>query len=294
MRIRPRCGQHCGVQNPGMPRFVPVPHDLQPWLEAAVVVDSPAELAQSRFPAVVSSMLVVRLAGQVFRAGVPVPPAAWISASTTATVYEHCGPVQAVGLVLRPEAAGALFAGARGLVNTLRPLEALAGPRWAQVERGVRGALDDGARLQGLCQFVRGLVAPPAPCDARRLEAVALRHAACAEDRSAALRMGLGARQFERRFVAHWGMPPKQFQLIARMNSTLGQAVAAPGRQGVDLAAEQGYYDQSHMARDVRRLAGHPLHALVQETRTALTAHWPLQVGAQAQAVQPVPPAFRR
>ena len=110
------------VQNPGMQRFVPVPSDLQPWLMAGVVVDAPAELAQSHFPAMVSSMLVVRLAGQVCCQGALVPPAAWISASTTATAYEHGGPVRAVGLVLQPEAAAALFTSARGLVNTLRPL----------------------------------------------------------------------------------------------------------------------------------------------------------------------------
>jgi transcriptional regulator GlxA family with amidase domain len=102
--------------------------------------------------------------------------------------------------------------------------------------------------------------------------------------------MGLSQRQFERRFVAHWGMAPKQFQVIARLNSTLGNALAAPGGPVVDLAADQGYYDQSHMARDVRRLAGHPLQALVQGTRSPLTAHWPLQIGAQALPNQPAPP----
>ncbi|WP_298210944.1 helix-turn-helix domain-containing protein [Acidovorax sp.] len=277
-----------------MQRFVPVPSDLQPWLMAAVVVDAPAELAQSHFPAMVSSMLVVRLAGQVSCRGEPVPPSAWMSASTTATVYEHGGPVRAVGLVLQPEAAAALFASARGLVNTLQPLAELAGPRWAEVEHEVRAAGDDGARLTVLCQFIRQLVAPPSPCEARRQQARALLHAASDNASASGQRMGLSTRQFERRFVAHWGMAPKQFQVIARLNSTLGSALAAPGSTVVELAADQGYYDQSHMARDVRRLAGHPLQTLVQGTRSPLTAHWPLQVGAQTQPPQPVEPTRRR
>ena len=276
-----QCAGRDRVQNPGMQRFVPVPSDLQPWLMAGVVVDAPAELAQSHFPAMVSSMLVVRLAGQVHCRGALVPPAAWISASTTATVYEHGGPVRAVGLVLQPEAAAALFASARGLVNTLRPLVELVGPGWTEVEHGVHAAQDDGARITVLCQFVRQLVAPPSPCEARRLQALALLQAAHDDALGANQHMGLSQRQFERRFVAHWGMAPKQFQVIARLNSTLGNALATPGGTVVDLAADQGYYDQSHMARDVRRLAGHPLQALVQGTRSPLTAHWPLQIGAQ-------------
>lgn len=274
--LRPLAG--AGVQNPAMQRFVPVPPDLQPWLVAAVVVDAPATLAQSHFPAMVSSMLVVRLAGHVHCRGALVPPSAWISASTTPTVYEHGGPVRAVGLVLQPAAAAALFANARGQVNTARPLAELAGPRWAEVEHAVRATAGDGARLEVLCQFVRQTVAPPSPCESQRLQGLALLAAM-------GHRMGLGQRQFERRFVAHWGMAPKQFEVIARMNSALGHALAAPGSAvaGAELAADEGYYDQSHMGRDVRRLAGHPLRALVQGTRTPISAQWPMKIGVQAQ-----------
>jgi len=275
------------MQNAGMQRLVPVPSDLQPWLMAAVVVNAPAALAQSHFPAMVSSMLVVRLAGQVVCRRAPVPPSAWMSASTTATVYEHSGPVQAVGLVLQPEAAAALFASARGLANTLRSLAELVGPGWAEVEHAVRAAADDGARLQVLCDFIRQWVAPPSPCEARRQQALALLHAASDDATDAGQRLGLSQRQFERRFVAHWGMAPKQFQVIARLNTALGSALAAPDGPVVELAVDQGYYDQSHMARDVRRLAGQPLQALVQGSRSAVSEHWPLQVGAQAQLGQP-------
>ena len=281
-----------------MQRLVPVPPDLASWLEAAVVVDAPQALAQSHFPAMVSSMLVVRLAGHVACRGTAVPPSAWISASTTATVYAHSGPVRAVGLVLRPVAAGALWAGARGLVNTWRSVAELAGPGWAEVENAVRAAADDGARLAVLCQFIRQRVAPPSPCEAWRQQAQALLRAGSASAGSGAgdvagQRMGLSTRQLERRFAAHWGMSPKQFQVIARLNGALGHAVAmepGPGGQGAALALDQGYYDQSHLARDVRRLAGQPLQALVQGARTPFTAHWPLQIGAQAQHAQPAQP----
>ena len=51
---------------------------------------------------------------------------------------------------------------------------------------------------------------------------------------------------------------------------------------GADLALQAGYYDQSHLARDLRRLAGQPLGTLVQHARQGSgTAHWPLAVGWQ-------------
>lgn len=286
------------------PRFLPAPPDLQPWLEAAVVVHSPAELAQSRFPAMVSSMLVVRLAGGVTCAGMPVPQAAWISPSTLPTVYDHQGAVHAVGLVLRPETAAALWGdGARGRANTICPLAQLAcGGETARLGSAAAQAVlalpdassgnninssnhsntdpNDIARVAVLCQFIRDLVAlAPSACEARRLQALALLQAALGTGPQGT---PLSTRQWERRFAQHFGMSPKQFAVIARLGTALQHAAAAPSRPGADLAADQGYYDQSHMARDVRRLAGQPLQALVRGASDgAASPHWPLHIGAQ-------------
>lgn len=271
-----------------MQRFVPPPRDLQPWLEGAVAVDSPAELQGSQFPAMVGSMLVVRLEGEVLRGGVLLPRAAWISASTEATAYVHQGRVRAVGLMLRPEAVPSLLAAGRGLVNAVRPMAAMAIPSWALAEQAIRAAPDDEARIGALWQFVRGECASQAQCAERLVQARRLLDQACASAQGMAPRLGVGPRQFERRFVAEWGMTPKQFQVIARFSATLQHAMAMPAEPGAQLAAEQGYYDQSHMARDMRRLAGQPLLGLVQEAaQSSPSAHWPLQVGAEvAQAAQ--------
>lgn len=273
-----------------MQRLVPVPPDLQAWLMAAVVVDAPATLTQSHFPAMVSSMLVVRLHGQVMCEGASVPPCAWMSASTAPRVYQHCGAVRAVGLVLRPESAVALFVNARGLVNTMRPLPDLVGPRWSEVERSVLAAADDRAQLDVLYQFVRQEIRPPSASEARRQQALALSQAAQFGSDATGQRRGVSPRQLERHFAAHWGMAPKQFEVIARLNNALGHALAKPGGTVADLAMDQGYYDQSHLGRDVRRLAGHPLQTLVQGTQRPLNTHWPLQVGAQAQQPQTIHP----
>lgn len=248
-----------------------------------MAVDSPAELQGSQFPAMVGSMLVVRLEGEVLRDGTVLPAAAWISASTVATAYVHQGRVRAVGLMLRPEAVPSLLAAGRGVVNGVRPMATMAGPSWALAEQAIRAAPDDEGRIGALWQFVRQERASQARCEERLVQARALLEHAGASAQGTARFSGVGPRQFERRFVAEWGMTPKQFQVITRFSATLQHAMAVPTEPGAHLAADQGYYDQSHMARDMRRLAGQPLQGLVQEVaRSSPSAHWPLQVGAQA------------
>ncbi len=248
-----------------------------------MVVDSPAELPGSQFPAMVGSMLVVRLEGEVLRGGAALPAAAWISASTVATAYVHHGRVRAVGLMLRPEMVPSLLATGRGVVNGVRPMATMAGPSWVLAEQAIRAARDDDARIGALWQFVRHERATQLQCEERLVRARALLDHAGTGAQGTASRSGVGLRQFERRFVAEWGMTPKQFQVIARFSATLLHAMDAPTEPGAHLAADQGYYDQSHMARDMRRLAGQPLQGLVQEAaQSSPSAHWPLQVGAQA------------
>ncbi|WP_269148713.1 helix-turn-helix domain-containing protein [Hydrogenophaga crassostreae] len=99
--------------------------------------------------------------------------------------------------------------------------------------------------------------------------------AACAE-------VGVGPRQLERLCRQHLGMTPHRAQTILRMQATLRSAMkAAETRQGAELALSQGFFDQSHMARDLKRLAGLPLGRAVAASRDAESTEWPLAVGQQ-------------
>lgn len=281
-----------------MLQHVPVPGDLHDWIESAAMIASPAELAQSQFPAMVASMLVVRLAGQVCLQDQPVPAAAWISASRAPRSFQHQGAVQALGLVLRPEAAVSLWPATRGLVDTVRPVTAVAGPAWRAVEIQIRSAATDDARLDALFQFVRYAAQSPG-VDDRRQQVMALLHSACAPSAGTSGTSNaatVGRRQIERRFSALLGLSPKQFQLIARHNQTLRQAAADPQRPGAQLALDGDYCDQSHMTRDMRRFAGHPLRDLLGAPRPAHDEHWPLAVGAAATPTpdQPAPSSRKR
>ncbi|HOA94550.1 MAG TPA: helix-turn-helix domain-containing protein [Quisquiliibacterium sp.] len=291
-------------------RFVPPPPDLRAWLDGGVVVQGDAQLRATRFPAQVGSMLVVRVAGAVHgsagASGVAcdgahalLPRAAFIGAATQATQYLHAGAVHAVGLLVRPEAVPALLrASAAPVVDTRVALADALGGGWTWLEDAVCDAHDDDARLARLFAAVRAAVTG----DVHASRLAALHRMRAAIERlpvpDAADALGIGARQFERRFRDAFGMGPKQFQVIARLQRAL-HAVApaqraprhgvpghgAPG-QGAHLAADHGYFDQAHLARDVRRLAGAPLGRLRLEAARPGSEYWPLAIGRSAAALR--------
>jgi AraC-like DNA-binding protein len=258
-------------------RYAPAPLDLQAWIQGAVVVNTGPQLAETRFPAMVSGMLVIRLAGRVHCGGTQVPPAALITASTSATVYAHPSGCHAVGLILQPAATASLFAIQPRLVNTIWPLAAVAGPAWIGIDDKLAGAPSDSARIEVLLETLRNSCTEQSIEDCQRRNAlvnVAL------QARGSAMKTSL--RQFERSFMEAFGMTAKRYQVISRMNRTLQRAMASPTLEGAELALDEGYYDQSHLARDMRRFTGRPLQDLVRGSATDATEHWPLQVGAQS------------
>jgi AraC-like DNA-binding protein len=75
---------------------------------------------------------------------------------------------------------------------------------------------------------------------------------------------GWSQRHLNARFRAEMGLSPKEAARIFRFTAARGriaEAAVSPGRAGLslaDLAAECGYYDQAHLAREFRALAGCP------------------------------------
>ena len=270
---------------------LPPPPDLRPWVQGAVVVRSPAGLAGSRFPALTGSMLVVRLAGSVLVDGpspahgqVPLPPKALIAPSTRFTGYAHAGEVHAVGLVLQPAALPCLLQGsAAGWADRHLPLADLPGLHLPSLWDALHAAPDDPARLRLLCQRLRQLVTTHPQHDLRRQRLHRLGQAICTDLAHAPEALGMGTRQLQRLCLAGFGLTPKQYQSITRLQATLRSAWQPPASgghtNGADLAAEHGFFDQSHLARDMRRLVGTTLTELRQHAGQPETAHWPLHAG---------------
>ncbi|MEX5636628.1 helix-turn-helix domain-containing protein [Parafrankia sp. FMc2] len=77
---------------------------------------------------------------------------------------------------------------------------------------------------------------------------------------------GIGERQLLRRCRAVFGYGPKTLARILRLQDAL--ALARGGTALAHAAAEAGYADQPHLARDVRALAGVPLRTLLRQQQS--------------------------
>lgn len=254
------------------------PPDLAPWIDGAVAIRLGPGIAASHFPAMPHAMLTMRLLappGQGLQVARLCPPITFHTLSTVPTVHAHAGEMLALGLLVRPAAAAALLAARTGaLVDQVLPWDVLAGPaEAARVEDEVDAAASDAARLQALLASFRRTMAQV--CQGREHDHEALctlvgRHGAMAGPA-----LGIGHRQLERRCRAVLGLSPKRFQRLIRLHEALSAAVAATARNGADLAQGTGFYDQSHLARDLRELAGEPLGAVLSATQ-ADDRWWPL------------------
>jgi AraC-like DNA-binding protein len=67
---------------------------------------------------------------------------------------------------------------------------------------------------------------------------------------------GLSARQFERRFLAQVGVPPKLYARIIRFNAALDYKLRCPSRAWSRIANDQNYCDQMHLVHDCRAFTG--------------------------------------
>ncbi|ATB38570.1 AraC family transcriptional regulator [Cystobacter fuscus] len=98
----------------------------------------------------------------------------------------------------------------------------------------------------------------PAVRDEALAHAVGLIHAARGQIRIQSLeeRLGVGARQLERRFRATVGLSPKVLCRIARMQHATELLERWPDVGGAELALAAGYYDQAHLGKEFRALTG--------------------------------------
>jgi AraC-like DNA-binding protein len=71
----------------------------------------------------------------------------------------------------------------------------------------------------------------------------------------AAHEVGLGLRQFQRRFLQQTGFSPKGFARVARFQTALDAKLFSPHISWLYIAHHLGYHDQMHMIRDFHDLA---------------------------------------
>ena len=171
----------------------------------------------------------------------------------------YCGPVDLVGVRLRPEASNALLGGRAvaaadrivALTDVSRELD-----RRIACSRG-RSASE---LLNAIERVLVSLAASARQPDSMLVRAVAEIRLRQGRVRIASLarHLGVGTRRLERRFVAEIGLPPKRFCRVVRFQAAINAMSSGDGRGWADLAVHLGYADQAHFSREFREFAGAP------------------------------------
>ena len=183
---------------------------------------------------------------------------------TTAQHITVDGPVRYVGVRFRPGAAAVgLGLPASALRDGRVPLEHVWGA--AVADRMADHLAEAPAPGQALAAAVVDRLASAGATEAD-LPGPGLAAALRAEQgpggvRQVARTLGVTERQLHRRCVTHFGYGPKTVQRVLRFQDAL--AMARRDRPLAIVAAEAGYADQAHLARDVRALAGATLTELL-------------------------------
>ncbi|WP_153345558.1 helix-turn-helix domain-containing protein [Nocardia aurantia] len=231
---------------------VDVPARLRPWFAAAGRIPDHATLPDSftHAPSVATTVVLRRQAPDRRDAMV-------IGPRTRAAYYAAKAPASCLRLRIAPGAVRPLLGVPAGeMTDRVVPLAEFVGPLAEFTERLLH--TEPGAVLTVLEHEL-----PPRMSDdpAARSHRAVLAAAATAlvADRAGvsevAARLAVSERQLRNLFTTGIGLSPKHFARIARVRRLLIGPDAGPLAH---LAADEGYYDQSHMTADFRALMGVP------------------------------------
>jgi AraC-like DNA-binding protein len=259
--------------------------EIRAWVAAGlhVAFDSPsAHFAACHFPALVEGGLTLVLEGQFLvmqpSGAFTALPAGFVSGARALPLTLYRTPrLRCVGLRLQPAGTQALLESSPLLLpHQIADAADVFGRTWDELVGRIRAVRDPVQSVGLLFAFARRHLCRDHHLDRVR-RATMLQHAALglASPQDAT---GLTLRQFERVFSASFGLRPKLFQRVARVEGLLREALPS-ARTDADIALRHGYYDQSHMARDLRALVGAPLRALVDAARRPDSEYWALAVG---------------
>ncbi|HEX5737047.1 MAG TPA: helix-turn-helix domain-containing protein [Hydrogenophaga sp.] len=176
------------------------------------------------------------------------------------------GPSAVIGVHFKPGGAAAFFGGELPhLRNRTELLEDLWGAAAHDLHEQLKAAGSPQRALWLLQEhLMRRLqhAAPPDPLAAFAIEAFG-RDPARARVLPVQHQTGCLPAQFIRRFEETVGLTPKRYARVLRFGVLLPRLVRCGPRDWAEIAVDAGYFDQSHLIREFRQLAGMPPGAYV-------------------------------
>jgi AraC-like DNA-binding protein len=271
--LRPYVAWYVGYRQAGI---APAAHRglPSPWLTMIVTLDEPLVVARHPDPGQAASAHDFLLGGL----------------HTAPALVTHEGRQSGIQLALTPRGARAVLGMPAGeLAGIDVEASAVLGRLAGEIRERVRAAPDWAARFDVLEEFLAGRVrharAPgspePRPEVGYAWDRLRQTHGAIGVAELAA-ETGWSARHLSERFRAETGLSPKSAARVVRFDRArrrlLREAPAGGRAPLAGLAAECGYYDQAHLARDFRDLAGCPPGVLLAEefrnVQAALRGDW--------------------
>jgi len=173
----------------------------------------------------------------------------------------------AMGVRLHPGMAGRLIGVAPGELTDQRlALDDL----WGGRARALLGRIAERYSVEEqLRLLVAALPAPPSPDRVQRAIEALTSSRGTADLEWIARQANLSPRQFRRRCEEESGLTPKHLCRVLRFRHAWSLARTSGGRDWPGVAAEAGYFDQAHLIRDFRDLAGGPPMAVFSNTAAA-------------------------
>jgi methylphosphotriester-DNA--protein-cysteine methyltransferase len=228
------------------------PRALAPWL---------AGLAASTDDSAPEAVRVLPDGGIDLLFSAPAGGGAWTAevfgAKTTALVVEDAERMDKIAVRLRPGAAARwLGVPAHSLTDRAVPLDAL----WGRAARELTARLDEARDPSARRALVEAALLTRAPREAEPSAAVDVAVAAIVANggrapvHALARVLGTGGRRLERAIREHVGLAPKRFARIVRLGRA--RSALAHGASQLEAALAAGYFDQAHLHRDCRALAG--------------------------------------
>jgi len=213
-----------------------------------------------------AARLVFNLGDAPSANGIEGLPVEAIGASTEAVMVRLRRRMAGLSITLRPGAAALLLGLPAGeLAGRALHLDELWGGEGTLLLERMALARDDAARVALLdAALCRRLAAADGRAWARFGPHPGALHAARLIAASAGRRplrevaeaVGLGERRLQQLFHAQVGLSPRAWRRLARMHGCLRALRGQPAPAWAELAAEHGFYDQSHLVNEFRALCG--------------------------------------
>lgn len=263
-------------------RLIPPSAGLEALVRAYVLRDTrdgphrPGERRLNRYPALPLCSLNFRLHGETLRqpfAAGPAPrpdcpdlvplPAVCVAGPNTRPIHTYdLAPVDTVTIAFYPPAFAALTGLAPAdLVDRFEPGETVFDTAFGAAIAALARDLSAAPAAEHRVEVIEAFLLPRWQAVAHDPGTTRLgRLLARLSVRAAAALVKLNARTLERRFRSGFGLAPRAVRQLARAEAAFLHA--RDGRRRGDganlaaLAAEHGYADQAHLARDFRALAG--------------------------------------